>query len=89
MRKAVWLGLVLVCPAAPAEESALERAGRKTGAFVERTADRVSPALERAGQSIERGARATGRAIDRAGNSVAKGAEKVHRQIDDKVRPKK
>ena len=35
-----------------AEESAIERAARKTGAFLERTGEKVKPGLDRAGKAV-------------------------------------
>lgn len=71
-----------------AEESAIERAARKTGELLERGAKKVSPALDKAGKSVEQGAKAAGRAVDRGATAVQKGAAKVHRKIEEKVMPK-
>ena len=76
MRKLAFIGLLAVLASAQAEESAVERAARKTGQF-----------LDRAGKAIERGAKAAGRGVERAATATQKGAEKVHKKVDERVRP--
>jgi hypothetical protein len=87
MKSILILAALAVAGAVYAEESALERAARKTGEFLERGGKKVSPALDRAGKGIELGARAAGRGVDRGATATQKGAEKIHGKIDEKVRP--
>ena len=87
MRKLAFIGLLALLASAQAQESAVERAARKTGQFLERGAKAVSPGLDRAGKAIERGAKAAGRGVDRAATATQKGAEKVHKKVDERVRP--
>lgn len=89
MRLLMLAAALAVSASAYAEESALERAARKTGQFLERGANKVAPALDRAGKAIERGAKATGRAVERAGSATQSGAAEVQRKAEEAVRPKR
>jgi hypothetical protein len=89
MRIYMVAAALAVAASAYAEESAIERAARKTGQFLERGADKVAPALDKAGKAIERGAKAAGRGVERAGRAVQKGGAKVHKKVDEAVRPAK